>query len=442
MGLRFVHASNIAPAKPDFDGLLAFGKSDVRLAVCFFLKAGLEILRRHKRSLSLRDSFVVVSIDFPTNLDALAELNELIPGRVYIHLGWVTPEEKKAGGPALMHSKVCLSRATDSYQLWVGSHNLSASAMGGANVEAALVYDVAGRDQVIADAEQHLQECRDGAEKFDRSRLEEYKRIQARKAGVIGQRDTVLVIHAEEDSPLTVPAVIHVRLPTVDFDSQTKTDTTVHLFVHPSGTLGATPVITSAVRRYVGRIIEDNRTEDHPLGGSASTIEMATHWIEFGPVPKLIKPNSIVSKPVTQVAIMIREEASRADEYLYSITATRVRAESSSSADLLWERSVPDELLQFFTARSRDGKQLIVAPREHITEASRISVYEGTPIPKRFLANVERTSEQRGARPVSRERENQRRVRLDIAREYPEYSLAPYFFKSTFRVHSDDQEID
>jgi len=252
----------------DFDAHMAHGTDGVRLAVCFFLKAGFQILQNHTRALAHPESFVVVSIDFPTDLDSLNDLHHLIPGRVFIHLGWVTPEEKKAGGSALMHSKVCLTRSANVRRLWVGSHNLTASAMGGANIEAALVYDAPNEDSIIADAEQHLRECRDTAEPYDPNRLDEYKQIQARKAGIIGIQNTVLVLHAEELAPLRqLPAVIHVRLPTVNFDSLTKTDTTVHRFLHQQGTLGSSSVISSTVRRFGGRIVEDNRTEDHPGGG-------------------------------------------------------------------------------------------------------------------------------------------------------------------------------
>lgn len=443
MGLRFVHAGAQSPAKADFDDHLKFGVDGIRLAICFFLKAGLLILERHRVALARPDSFVVVSIDAPTDLDALAALHRLIPGKVHIHLGWVTPLEKKASGPALMHSKVCLTCRKDARRLWVGSHNLSASAMGGANIEAALVYDIAVPDEVIDDAEQHLDECRRTAELFDPGRLQEYKQLQASKAGAIGIQAPVLVLHAEEVHKLgDLPAVIHVRLPTVDFDAQTKTDSTVHLFVHPPGTLRASPVITSAVRRYSGRIIEDNRTEHHPDGGSASTMRMATHWLEFGQVPVLVAPNSSSSRPVTQAAILLNVLEPRADEFLYSLTVSRAKAEVSATLGRGRRESTPSDLVQFFTDRSKVEDQLIFAPREHIREAGRVKVYEGTPIPERFTRNVERTREQHGPRPVERERTSRRRVEMDVVQEKADQPMSPYFFKSSFRVLTDDADID
>ncbi len=444
MGLRFLHCGAHTPAKPDFDAHLAHGADGIRLAVCFFLKAGLQILRHHTVALAHPESFVVVSVDFPTDLEALDDLYHLIPGRVFIHLGWVTPEEKKAGSSALMHSKVCLTRAANVRRLWVGSHNLTASAMGGANIEAALLYDAPTEDAVITDAEQHLRECRDTAEPFDPNRLDEYKQIQARKAGIIGIQDTVLVLHAEEQEPLKqLPAVIHVRLPTVEFDSLTKTDTTVHLFLHQRGTLGASPVIMPTVRRFVGHIIEDNRTEDHPGGGSASIMSKATHWLEFGSVPVLIKPNSSTTRPLTQAAILLEKEEPRADDFLYSIRAKRGRAETSSTPERLRVAAVPKELLAFFTPRSIEGAHLLFAPREHIRETGRMNVYVGTPIPERFMQNIDRTNRNRHAlMVVAHDRQPRRRVELNVTRERAEHIFSPYFFKSSFRVRTDDEEID
>ncbi|MBX7124030.1 MAG: hypothetical protein K1X42_18040 [Opitutaceae bacterium] len=400
-------------------------------------------MRPHTAALSHPESFVVVGLDFPTDLDAVDDLYRLIPGRLFIHLGWVTPEEKR-NGSALMHSKVCLTRRADVRRLWVGSHNLTASAMGGANIEAALLYEAPGEDVVIADAEQHLRECRDTAEPYDPNRFDEYKQLQARKAGAIGIQSPVLVLHAEEHVPLNqLPAVIHVRLPTVDFDSLTKTDAAVHFFLHQPGTLGSSRVIMSTVRRFVGRIIEDNRTEHHPGGGSASIMSKATHWLDFGRTPVLIAPNTSNTKPLTQAAIMLHKEEPRADDFLYSVKAKRGRAEASSTPENVRAETAPEELLTFFSARSIEGRRLLFAPREHIRETGRMSVYLGTPIPERFMRNVERSNRDRHALVrVAHERQPSRRVELDVVWEETEQPLGPYFFKSSFRVWTDDEEID
>lgn len=418
MGLRFIHPSAHMEAKDNFNALLAGGTDGVRMAVCFFNHGGLAILREHARALKHPDSFVVVSLESPTDLTAVDELHRVAPGHVYLHLGWVTPREIK-GGAALMHSKICLVSSGEARQLWVGSHNLTASAMSGANIEAALLYDTTREDAVIADAEQHLQECRDSAELFEPERLLEYAALQTRFGSRAGStRAPVVVLHAEEHVPLgDLPAVIHVRLPTAEFDAVAKTGNPVHLFLHSRGTLGTASILHRGVRRFRGRIIEDNWTERHAGGGSASTMTRATHWLEFGKIPTLIAPGTSTTEPVTQAAILVEpQQPARADEYVYSVVGHRTRVEAAESATGAHEAFAPSALRHFFTEDSRDGDQLVFTPRRHRRESPPVRVYEGTPIPE--LADLEISIE-----PIKR-------------------PLDPYFFKSPFRVRTDDDAVD
>src|SRR5882757_4278605 len=105
MKVRFIGANPRERARPILDSILAQGVDQVAIACAFLTGGGVELLRRHAHRLKLRDSFVVVAWDPPTNLEAVTELHTLAPGNVYVHLGVETPEEKKVG-PGLMHSKV------------------------------------------------------------------------------------------------------------------------------------------------------------------------------------------------------------------------------------------------------------------------------------------------------------------------------------------------
>lgn len=92
--------------------------------------------------------------------------------------------------------------------------------------------------------------------------------------------------------------------------------------------------------------------------------------------------------------------------------------------------------------RSIEGERLLFAPREHIRETGRMNVYRDTPIPERFMRNEDRTNRNRRAlAPVGRERQ-ERRVELEVVREESEQSFSSYFFKSSFRVRTDDEDID
>ncbi|NNB92357.1 hypothetical protein HI113_00275 [Corallococcus exiguus] len=446
MSLRFIHARPHTSALSDFDTLLASGIDGLRMSMCFFRPAGFKLLSRHAAALNHKSSFVVVAIDFPTDLDAVARLHAIAPGHVYLHRGFATPEEKKGGGQALMHSKICLTRAGNSAQLWVGSHNLSANALSGANIEAALLYAPAGEDQVIRDAEQHLAECRADAELFDPARIDEYRSVQAQKAGFVGEKAAVLVIHAEEHHPLVQPppGVIHILFATEEFDTLTKTDTTVHFFVHPPGTLHHRAYIGPGVRRYTGRIIEDNRTELHSGGGSRSTMRNATHWLELQSIPRLVAPNSSAVRAVTQAAILLDLGEARADEFIYSVGRHRSTAEVASTVESLRYAvdETPDDLLQFFTPSSIESGRLVFAPREHVQETARINVFSRTPVPERFRRNESPPLARRIEGPRARARRVDGRVELEISRIETTRPIDSYFFKSTFRISSDDDRVD
>jgi len=59
------------------------------------------------------------------------------------------------------------------------------------------------------------------------------------------------------------------------------------------------------------------------------------------------------------------------------------------------------------------------------------------------MRNEDRTNRNRRAlAPVGRERQERRRVELEVVREESEQSFSSYFFKSSFRVRTDDEDID
>lgn len=447
MSIKFVSTDETMQARHEFKSLLNHSEQGVQMAFAFFSEAGWSLLEGTHSALAHEDSFFVVSVDRPTDLDALANVASSYPGKVYLHLGWVAPYEKKVGA-ALMHSKLALGKGTNKWYLWVGSANMTARAMFSGNMEAALVYEVAELDQPMIDARDHLRRCRDGAEMFDLTRLAEYKQIQANKAAGVGVPGKLLVLYAEEVTPITqFPALVHVRIPNEDYDDLTKTGTEAHLIVLPPGTLGTSLTLPANAKRYTGIVIEDNRTEFHSVRGSASTMPQATHWLEMGPIPKLVAPNSVQSRPHTQAAIKIDQrrglqQPGPADEYLYSVTATRVKAEAASTDERLSTRSIPHDMLKFYSKGSRtsDG-ELLFAPREHLTEAGQVTIYSGTPIPSRFKDALER-ARMSLPRLVARERRAERRVEVRLVERQPIGDADQFFFRSEFRLRSDDDTLE
>ena len=446
MLLKFVCTDQDMQAQYEFSSLLDKSNRGVQMAFAYFSKAGWNLLEKNPSVLVHDNSFLVVSVDWPTDLEVLANIASRYPGKVYLHLGWVTPREKKVGR-ALMHSKLALGRSTSTWRLWVGSQNMTARAMFSGNMEAALVYEALQLDQPIIDARDHLRRCQKGAELFDLDRLEEYKQIQANKAFGVGVIGKILVLYAEEIAPITkFPALIHVRIPNEDFDGLTATGTEAHLIVVPQGSLHIKKPLSTSAKRYTGIVIEDNRTEFHSLQGSSSTMPEATHWLEMGPTPKLVSPYSVNSRPMTQAAIKIdqhpdSQQPSAADEFIYSITPSRVKAEGATMANRLSCHEISPEVLKFYSSDSTNGTDLIFAPRDYITEAGNVTIYSGTPIPPKFAEVLERTR-MYARRSGKIGRKITHRVEIKVVEKAPNHEADPFFFRSEFRVRSDDENIE
>ena len=446
MTLEFVSTDETTQAHSKFCDFLAQSDDGVQMAFAYLSKAGWSLLEGQQSSLAHDMSFLVVSVDFPTDLDVLAEVARNYPDKVYLHLGWVTPYEKKVGA-ALMHSKLAVGRGSGGWRLWVGSQNMTARAMVSGNMEAALLYESGQRDQPICDAEQHLRRCKNGAETFDLSKLDEYKQIQASKAFGIGIKGKLLVLYAEEVWPIvSFPALVVVRIPTAYYDGLTNTGTEAHLIVLPVGKLGKSPFLPPGAKRYTGVVIEDNRTQFHRSGGSASTMPQATHWLEMASIPTLVVPDSTNSKPWKQVAIKIDEQPGRqqpvsADEFLYSVTATRVKAEAAATRGRTSRHEVPRNMLQFYSRDSQNAGELLFAPRAHLTEVGQVTIFAGTPIPRKFKAVLERS---RNALPreIERDRHTERRVEVRLTERQTDGDVDPFFFRSEFRLRTDDETLE
>src|SRR4051794_35887439 len=117
MNVRFVASDPRQVADPILGKVLASGTDQVAIACAFFTGGGFEFLRPHAARLTGPDSFVVAAWEKPTDLAALEQLHALVPGKVFVHLGKLTPVERGVG-PGLMHSKLFFARAGRRCWLW------------------------------------------------------------------------------------------------------------------------------------------------------------------------------------------------------------------------------------------------------------------------------------------------------------------------------------
>src|SRR5206468_1460240 len=117
MEIEFIAESPRAKARPRLDTILARGLDQLAIACAFCTGAGVQLLTRHASRLALPDSFLVVAAAEPTDYAALGQLHSLIPGKLFVHWGALSPVEIKVRA-ALMHSKVFYVRSGRECWLW------------------------------------------------------------------------------------------------------------------------------------------------------------------------------------------------------------------------------------------------------------------------------------------------------------------------------------
>ena len=345
MNVRFISADPRNRARPVLDAVLAYGTDQIAIACAFLTPGGVETLKRHATRLKLPDSFVVVAWDTPTSLDALNELHAFIPGKLYVHLGSLTPVERGVG-PGLMHSKVFFARAGEQCRLWTGSHNLTASAMQGVNCEAAVLVEGTRGEAVFADALAHLNQCRAEALLFDPLNP---------PPPLIPEQ--TLVIHAECHSALKpYPWFVHLRPDSTDYDKAMRPPATVWLYVYNPGTLRPGTRRPSAVAAYSGTLTALNFTETHPRHrGISADWNAADYVIEFkGGVPCLTEPTPHTSTPSQGV---FRVEAKEATGTVWLTESPKPSLERVVGEQHVSQ--VDPEFRQFFTNKSLIGGQLL-----------------------------------------------------------------------------------
>jgi hypothetical protein len=360
--IDFFHHSGHRRVRADLDAVMASASQSLRAAVCFFTGAGFRLLRRHVAELTRPESFFVASVDYPTDLDALDDLNALAPGKVYIHLGGTTPKEKRVGR-ALMHSKVILATAATESQLWIGSHNFTGQGILGGNIEAGVRIIADTAYPAIQDAATHLDVCRITAEPFEPAQMQRYRDIQNERLPlppwIVPAR--FLVIHAETNLPQpTPPFTAHLCVEPVDFDDYFDLDREVRLYLHPIGALKrGVPASFHGTTMWTGSITGVNRTAAHPFRhGVRGDFTRADYDLDLPNVvdaPTLVTTGTARARSTSQVVLSMEAEGSAGGEE-YSLDAKPV-VNSRDADEAGQEVSDADaDMRMYFTPESiRDG---------------------------------------------------------------------------------------
>jgi hypothetical protein len=102
---------------------------------------------------------LTVSVRYPTNLDAVASLADLMPGRVFIHTGFRAPLEANADRGQFRSKVALIERNATERAIIIGTHNWTQNALAGHNFEAATIIHCQEGDPFLTQVRQHIDRC-------------------------------------------------------------------------------------------------------------------------------------------------------------------------------------------------------------------------------------------------------------------------------------------
>jgi hypothetical protein len=399
--IQFFHAAGHKDVVGEWEALFQHAKLGLQAAICYATSPGIDILSKAAKQLAYGDGFFVASVEYPTNIDALASLHALAKGHVYIHLGYDSPrtnDEVQQDGYALMHSKLMLAVGYQGSKLWVGSHNLTARALSGANLEAGVLITADIGHQVIQDARAHLLQCRNSAERFDPERIEVYKQIQRRRMrGPIEVESlAVLVIHAEAEYGIRnqrTPSTVHLCLKPHQLDKYFAIDREVRLFLHLPGSLvpGRKVDMSQAVG-WKGRQTAITRTELHPrnkgVEGRFDTAHFQVFIDDLLKAPRAMPNGSKLDGMTTQV-VMRFDGAVQPGSEVYSVRQGTESVRMETEEVKLDNGPIDARLVDSFRPGSLMDKALSFKRITGIGPEVKVQAYMDTLQRQRSLGNAE-----------------------------------------------------
>ena len=188
LSIRFIHPDANGRGREPLEEVLAHGTEKLAFACAFMTDAGYAIIAPYLPQISKPGSFGVISIQQPTSYNALKHMFEKYPSNSYVHLGSIFDHFEAGNYVGLMHSKLFLASDGTTTKVFCGSHNLTASALLGFNMEAATLIEGPSDDPFFHDVEEHLNDCRSKSS----DELPEKENSQERR----------LIIEIEVDDPI------------------------------------------------------------------------------------------------------------------------------------------------------------------------------------------------------------------------------------------------
>lgn len=265
-----------------------------RAAVAFLTEAGVEFFERCcLRRQNPEKCLLCFTVQWPTDLDAVARLSPLLGPNLRIHLASKTPVESGTDLTRMLHSKVIYTdHGNQTCTVFVGSHNWTGNALNGVNFEASVRVECETNNAFAEDIQSHLDRCAQGCVPFDPNDIDYYRAIQhvlstARPSGPAADEveafeklpgSPAVVIHAEGDeeqfdrSPLKLFLPVQKRSMAKWFS--TTIPTNVFLFLYPKGTLLGHTSPSSRPVLYHGPVGANNDVKVSPSRATEVTDEI------------------------------------------------------------------------------------------------------------------------------------------------------------------------
>jgi hypothetical protein len=154
--------------------------TDLDVAAAFMTRAGVDFYSECYSRLDPQRCRLSVSVQFPTSLDALQGLSASLGDHLHIYLGGNTPYEKISKFSPIQHSKVIwIGKGQGAVSIFVGSHNWTATALDGVNMEASIGVECNPQDLFAQDIKAHLDYCFHNGVRFEPADLDYYRSIQS-----------------------------------------------------------------------------------------------------------------------------------------------------------------------------------------------------------------------------------------------------------------------
>jgi hypothetical protein len=251
------------------------GATGLDVAVAFLTRAGADLFHKWANVIGAKNCRLSVSVQFPTDLDALLDLSQVLGPQLYVHLK-CGPQERVESSTlsSLLHSKVTwIKRADRQVSIFVGSHNWTSSALDGVNLEASTRINCDDGDPFEREVKSHLDACARDSVVFNPHDLEYYRSIQVRlyPEGPTGARPLAIrqfekakgtVLHVEGQwANKREPMLLYLPLgePRLNKWFKSEPPTSLYLYLYPPGSLTGHSPPTVKPDLYQGEVTTHSR---------------------------------------------------------------------------------------------------------------------------------------------------------------------------------------